>query len=164
MLHKSMVDKLIDMCERHAPEIAENWYLSLQNNPRTSACRNIPKENLIRHAVELYRSIDDMYLSDDCFRAVGQNMDVNGLTDTFFARGVPLEQAQYAMTLLRRHIWLYADQQLIFNPSAMDMALAVASINRILLVFDYATYYLIKNYMAMAARGSGSHPAGKQDK
>jgi len=161
MIHKNMVDKLMDMCERHAPDIAENWYTSLMQNPRTAACQSIPKEVLIKKATDLYRSIEDMYLSEDCFKAVGQNMDVNGLTDTFVARSVPLEQAQYAMTLLRRHIWLYADQQMIFSPTAMDMHLAVDSINRVLLVFDYSTYYLIKNYLALAVQAGAKAPSIK---
>jgi hypothetical protein len=160
MLHKSMVDKLMDMCERHAPEIAENWYNSLSSNPRTTACLAIPREILIRHAVEIYRSISDMYFAKDCYEAVVQNMDITGYVDTAFARGVPLEQAQYGLTLLRRHIWLYADQQMIFTPTVIDMSLAVGSINRILLVFDYASFYVIKSYLELEARSPHSKGAG----
>jgi hypothetical protein len=56
-----MIDKLMDMCDRHAPEIAELWYKSLSTNPRTSACLVVPKEVLVKHAIEIYRSIADMY-------------------------------------------------------------------------------------------------------
>jgi hypothetical protein len=146
MVYKSMVDKLMDMCERHSSAIAEKWYKSLSTNSRTSACLAIPKDVCIKHAAEIYRSISDMYFAEDCYKAVEQNMDISGIVETFFARGVPLEQSQYAFILLRRHIWLYAQEQMIFNPSAMDMSLAVDSINRILLVFDYANYYMAKTY------------------
>ena len=154
MTYKSMVDKLMDMCERHAHEIAELWYKSLCTNPRTQACLVIPKETCIKHAVDIYKSIADMYFSDDCFTAVAQNLDISGCVDTFYSHGVPLEQVQYALTLMRRHIWLFADKQMIFNPSAMDMSLAVDSINRILLVFDYANYYVSRTYAELAARST----------
>jgi hypothetical protein len=161
MVYKSMVDKLMDMCERHAPEIAEQWYKSLSTNPRTTACKVVPKEVCIRHAVEIYQSIADMYSSEEIFKAVEQNMDISGFVDTFFARGVPLEEMLYALILLRRHIWLYADQQMIFNPSVVDMSLAVDSINRILLVFDYASFYTARTYRELSARLAQHHDTGK---
>jgi hypothetical protein len=154
MVYKSMVDKLMDMCDRHAPEIAELWYKSLSTNPRTVTCLAVPKERCIKHAVEIYKGIADMYFADDCFKAVEQTLDISGLVDTFFARGVPLEDVQYALILLRRHIWLYADAQMIFNPSVMDMSLAVDSINRILLVFDYASYFVARTYRELTVRSS----------
>lgn len=152
MINKSMIDKLMDMCDRHAPEIAELWYKSVSTNPRTSACLIIPKEVLVKHAIEIYRSIADMYFAEDCYTAVCQNLDISGFADPFYARGVPLEQVQYALTLLRRHIWLYADRLMIFNPSAVDMSLAVDSINRTLLVFDYANYFVARTYRELAER------------
>jgi hypothetical protein len=161
MEFRSMVDKLMDMCDRHAPEIAELWYKSLSTNPRTTACLVIPKEVCIRHAVNIYKSIADMYFAEDCYKAVEQTLDISGFVDTFFARGVPLEQVQYALTLLRRHIWLYADAQLIFNPSVADMSLALDSINRILLVFDYANYYVSKTYRELAAKSPQNPPVAK---
>jgi hypothetical protein len=158
MIPKSMVDKLMDMCDRHAPNIAELWYKSLSTNPRTTSCLVVPKEVCIRHAKEIYKSIADMYFADDCFRAVEQMLDISGFVDTFYARGVPLEQVQYALILLRRHIWLYADAQLIFNPSVVDMTLALDSINRILLVFDYASYYLARTYRELAVTSQHEAP------
>jgi hypothetical protein len=161
MVYKSMVDKLMDMCEHHAPEIAELWYKSLSTNPRTTACLVVPKAVCIRHAKEIYQSIADMYFADDCFKAVEQNLDISGFVDSFYARGVPLEQVQYALILLRRHIWLFADSQLIFNPSVVDMTLALDSINRILLVFDYASYYLARTYRELSARALQNPPVLK---
>ncbi len=158
-MYRSMVDKLMDMCDRHAPDIAEIWYRSLSTNPRTSACLVIPKEIHIRHAVNTYKSIADMYFAEDCSRAVEQTLDISGIVDTYFARGVPLEQAQYALILMRRHIWLYADAQLIFDPSGADMYLAVDSINRILLVFDYAIYYFSKAYRELGSKASHDLPS-----
>jgi hypothetical protein len=158
MVYKSMIDKLMDMCDRHAPEIAELWYKSLSTNPRTQTCLVVPKEVCIKHAIEIYKGIADMYFADDCFKAVEQTLDISGLVDTFFARGVPLEDVQYALILLRRHIWLYADAQMIFNPSVMDMSLAVDSINRILLVFDYASYYVARTYRELTARSLNIPP------
>jgi hypothetical protein len=151
---KSMVDKLMDMCETHAHSIADQWYQALSTNARTTACLSIPKEVCLKHAANFYKSISDMYQAEDCFKAVEQNLEMNGFVDVFFARSVPLEQVQYALILLRRHIWIYADRQMLFNPSAMDMHLAVDSINRILLVFDYATFIVTRTYREMEEKAS----------
>ncbi|HSW58401.1 MAG TPA: hypothetical protein VLH15_08375 [Dehalococcoidales bacterium] len=151
-MQSSMVDKLMDMCDKHSGSIAEIWYKSLTTNPRTKACNAIPKEVCLRQAADIYKSIADVYFAEDGYKAMGQILDISGFVDTYFARGVPLEQTLYALILLRRHIWLFADAQLIFNPSVADMALAIDSINRILLVFDYATHYVCKTYLELAAK------------
>jgi hypothetical protein len=157
-----MVDKLMDMCERHADDLADMWYKSLMNNSRTEACRSIPKEVCLRYANQIYSSIADMYFAEDCYKAVAQVFDISGIVDIFYARGIPLEQALYSLILMKRHIWLYADSQMLFNPSAADMTLALDSINRILLVFDYATYYITQTYQKMAAKAAHHHNPEKK--
>jgi hypothetical protein len=154
MLNRTMVDKLMDMCENHSHAIAEQWYQALSTNVRTSATLAIPKEVCLKHATNFYKSISDMYLAEDAFKAVEQNLELNGFVDMFFARAVPLEQVIYTLVLLRRHIWIYADKQMIFSPSVMDMTLAIDSINRILLVFDYANFIVVRSYRELAANAT----------
>ena len=156
-MNSAMIDKLMDVCTRHSDEIAEQWYKSLSTNLRTKACLAVPKEACLRHASGIYRSIADMYFAQDCCQAVERTLDVSGFVDTFYARGVPLEQVLYALILLRRRIWLYADSQLIFNLSVPDMASTLESINRILTVFDYASFYVARTYNENGARAP--HPA-----
>jgi hypothetical protein len=62
-----------------------------------------------------------------------------------YAEGIPLHEAIYAMILMRRHIWLFAEYQELFT-SALDMYGAIQVINRTVLITDYATYITAQEY------------------
>lgn len=147
-------DKLMGMCEQHADQIADLWYKALITNSRTPAFAAASREGCLRHAVNIYQNITRMYSADDCYQAVRHVLDVGGFVEDFYARSVPLEEVIYALVLLRRHIWLYADSQALFSPSIVDMYNAVDSINRICLVFDYAFYIVANKYGELSGRGS----------
>jgi hypothetical protein len=93
-----------------------------------------------------------MYFADNCFETVEHTLDVSGFAEDFFARGIPLEEVLYAVVLLRRHLWLYADSQAVFSSSVMDMYNALDSINRVTLVFDYVLFVTARKYGEMAAK------------
>ncbi len=155
-MQKSMIDRLMDMCDERAPEIAELWFKALSSNPRSNSCCIMPKEGLTRHAVNIYHNLAKMYFADDCYGAVEHMLDVSGFAEDFFARGIPLEDVIYALVLLRRYIWLYADSQAIFRPDAVDLWAAVQSINRTILIFDYASHVTINQYRDLAAKQAKS--------
>jgi hypothetical protein len=151
---KVLTDRLMDMSQRHAEEMAEIWYKSLSTNQRTKSFLAMPKAACMRHAVTIYKSLADMYFAEDCFKAVENILDVSGFAEDFYARGIPLEEVFYALVLLRRHIWLFAESEAIFNDT--DMYNALDGINRVLLVFDYAGYIVARKYREFAARASRS--------
>ena len=68
-----------------------------------------------------------------------------------FAEGLPLHEALYALILMRRHIWLYAEFQAIFI-TAVEQHQAVESLTRTILMFDYATYVLAERYEELMRR------------
>jgi hypothetical protein len=150
-VERALADRLMDMCAREAGQIAELWYKSLSSNPRTRSYRSMPKEGCLRHAVSIYRNLGQMYFADDCYKAVDHTMDVYGFAEDNFARGIPLTEVIYSLILLRRHIWLYAESQALYSTSS-DMVQAVDSINRVLLIFDYATYNVSWKYKEILGR------------
>ena len=62
--------------------------------------------------------------------------------------GVPMDQAVYALILLRRHIWLYAEFQTIFS-TGIEQRQALDTLNRTILLFDHATYEVTKEYQRL---------------
>jgi hypothetical protein len=150
-MRAAIIDKLMDFCEQNAAQIAEQWYKSLSTNPRTTNCLKLSKDGCIRHAMNIYRNMKEMFFAKDCYKAVEHILDVGGFVEDFFARGIPPEEVVYALILMRRHIWLYADSQALFNLDTNDMYNAVACTTRVLLVFDYATYLVVKKYPVLAA-------------
>ena len=56
------------------------------------------------------------------------------------------------MVLMRRHIWLYAEFQAIFV-SAVEHQQAAESLNRTILMFDYAIYVITEKYQFLIQSG-----------
>jgi len=146
MMQRSMIDKLMEMSNRHAADMAELRYKSLSTNPRTVSCLTLPKQFCIFQATTLYSSLESMYQADDCYSEVEKLMNKLDIASELYKRGVPIEDALYALILLRRRIWLYADSQAVFNTSPNDMYNCIESINRVLLIFDYITYIFSRKY------------------
>jgi hypothetical protein len=65
-----------------------------------------------------------------------------------FAMGIPMDEAVYALILLRRHIWLYAEFQTIFS-AGIDQRQALDTLSRTILLFDYAAYEVTKEYQEL---------------
>jgi hypothetical protein len=150
-MHKAMVDRFIEFAEHHAETIAEEWYKAIISSERTKSFRHLAKETCVRQAISFCKNIKNMYFAENCFETVASFLDGQGIIENYFARGVPLEEVIYSFILLRRHIWLQADLQALFNPVLIDMYQALESNNRVILVFDYATYITVQKYRQITA-------------
>ena len=64
---------------------------------------------------------------------------------TCFESGIPLHEAIYALNMMRRHMWLYAEFQAIFI-NAIEHHQAIDSVMRIMLLIDYAVYEITQYY------------------
>lgn len=136
-----VADRLLDLAERHAEDIAKRWLRAVKVNPRTPSYHAIPEEKLLPQGASFYRNLKRMYLSEKPYRDVW--LYFTKFAEDRHAEGVPLREAIYALIMLRRHLWLYAEFQALFM-SAMEMHQAVDSINRVILIFDYGMYILVE--------------------
>ncbi len=142
--------KLADLAESNAEAIAREWIKSVQKNPLTPYYHDRPSEKLVPQAVRFYQN----------FRKIFTELKPIEAADEFFTRyardrhsdGVPLHEAVYALILMRRQLWLYAEFQAVFT-SAMEKHQAMESLNRTILVFDYAMYFIAKYYHEMTKQG-----------
>lgn len=148
-MRRPLADRLIDMCIRHADEIAGSWYNNLISNSRTHSYKAIPRETCLRHAVSIYKNLGKMYLTENPYQAVQESLDIAGFTEDQFARGIPLEEIVYAVILMRREVWFQSEQRSLFN-APEDLYELVVSINRVLLLFDYTTYIVVEKYRQMS--------------
>jgi hypothetical protein len=71
-----------------------------------------------------------------------------------YAMGILMDEAVYALILLRRHIWLYAEFQTIFS-SGIDQRQALDTLSRTILLFDYAAYEVTKEYQELMKKEKG---------
>ena len=140
---RSYATKLIEITEKHAEAIARQWYNNIKMNPKTPYYHTMPEGKAIQQAMNFYSRVGKLFLSDNPFEDA-HILFAKLAEDSYVAR-IPLPQAIYALTLMRRHMWLYAEFQATFM-TAVEHHHAAESLNRTILMFDYATYVLALKY------------------
>jgi hypothetical protein len=143
---KVFATRLIDITELKAPEIAEQWYTDVKKNPRTPFYHKLSEDEAIPQATDFYRHFRSLFMAEKPYE-MAQQVFSRYAVDRF-AEGVPLPEAIYALTLMRRHIWLYAEFQAIFT-STIERQVVVESLNRTILMFDYATHVITQKYQEL---------------
>ncbi len=145
-----LVDKLLDLSKNHARTIAEQWYKALVTNPRTISFRKLSRDELISMVESFYFHLKDLYFVENPYPQVQKYFETTEYIEYTHGNGIPLHENIYALIMMRRQIWLYADSQAVFNTS-LDMWQGVQSINRTLLLFDYAIINLAQKYAELEA-------------
>ena len=143
---KSLVNKLIDTTRYNSEEISKQWSRAISTNPRTPSYHAIPEEDLVAQAVDFYRNLRAIYYSEKPYEEV-----MNFFTHYAEERcreGIPLHESIYALIMMRRHLWLYADFQKPFL-TGLDKEHAVEAINRTIRIFDHGIYIVSKKYFEL---------------
>jgi hypothetical protein len=149
MQNQALVDKLLDLSKNHADEIAELWHKAIIINPRTTSYCSLDKSALIKIAASFYRNLKELYFSEDAYAGVHHFLNTNHFAEYMYDRHVPLCEAVYALIIMRRYIWLHAETQAILYNSPLEMYQALESVNRTILLFDYAIYIITQRYDEM---------------
>ena len=147
---KTYAIKYLELAEKHAEKIAARWLKDVKNNVKTPTYKNLDEEAIIHQCVRFYQNFSKMFLdekiTDDVlryFRSYAQES---------YAMGIPANETIYALILMRRHIWLYAEFQAIFS-SGIDQRQALDTLGRTILLFDYASYEVTKEYQELMKKG-----------
>jgi hypothetical protein len=146
---KTYATKLVDFIETKSEEIAGQWAADVRKNSRTPSYRDLPEEKVIPHAIFFYTHFRQMFFTKDPFDTA----------KGFFARyaeeryreKIPLQEALYALILMRRHLWLYAEFRTAYETS-VDLHQMAEGLNRTILMFDYATYQITEKYQELVSR------------
>lgn len=138
--------KLVALVESHAEAIAEQWARDVKKNSRTSSYRNIPDDILVPMAIRFYDNFTQMFYTEK--PAEISRPYFSQYAEEHYRQNIPLGEALYALILMRRHIWLYAEFQTIFI-SAVEQKQAVDSLVRTILMFDYAITFISQRYQEL---------------
>jgi hypothetical protein len=139
----SAAKKLIDVTEHNAEKIAKQWFGDVKKNPKTPAYHDLPENKAIPMAVEFYQRFRIIFDAEKPFEEAKKIFVV--YADECYTKEIPLQEAIYALTLMRRHMWLFADFQALFT-TAIEQRQAIESLNRTILLFDYAIYVITQRY------------------
>ncbi len=139
----SFSDKLINITSQNKEEMARRWARDVRTNRRTTSFQKLSEEECTELAVDYYIKLKDMYFDVPPYPEVDKFF--SRYAEKFFKMNIPLHEAVYALIMMRRHMWLYADFQAPFL-TGMDHHQAVETINRTIRIFDHGIYIFIKKY------------------
>lgn len=145
-MRRPIADRMLDLCEFNAHQIAERWYADVIDSSRTPSYHAVPEQRAIFHAVSLYESLKDFYFSDDPYQAILGFMRRKKYAELLHDDGIPIHEAVYSLIMMRRHIWLFSELHAVYSDTAVEMHQALESVNRVVLLFDYIIYILAQLY------------------
>jgi hypothetical protein len=135
--------KLIETVEYKAQEIAEQWYKNVKINPKTPVFHAMPRAEAIELALLFYSNYRKLFATDKPFEEA--HVLFTKYARDFYNRRIPLPQAIYSLILMRRHMWLIAEYEAVFE-TAVEQRHALENQSRMILMFDYAKYVVILTY------------------
>jgi hypothetical protein len=138
--------KLIDLIELKAENIAKQWATDVMKHNRTPSYSSLPQDRVIERGVKFYRLFRQMSLADNSYEAA-KTFSLRYAQECHRDK-IPLHEAIYALILLRRNLWLYAEFQGVFV-TALEKQQAVESLNRTILMYDYVSYQVIEKYQEL---------------
>ena len=144
---RAFEDKLVDMTRYHSEEVSREWARAVRSNPRTPSYHSIPEDLCVRQAVDFYRNLRRMYVSEKPYEEVREYF--RKYAEDRYAEGIPVHEAVYAIIMMKRHIWLFADFQRPFL-AGLDKQQAIGAINQTIRVFDHGIYYVVQKYSEMS--------------
>jgi tetratricopeptide (TPR) repeat protein len=142
-MYIAYADKLLNFTEQHAQEIAKQWTKALMSNPKTTAYKKVREFKLVNQGESFYKSLKRLYFEQNMYDVAMAYF--SKFAEEQFYENIPLDEAIYAVMLLRRQMWLFAEFQVLFT-SALDQYQASDGINRTVLLTDYGIIAMVRKY------------------
>jgi hypothetical protein len=140
--------KLIDLIELKAENIAKQWADDVMKHNRTPSYHSLPKDMVIAQGINFYRLFRRMSLAENPYEEAKTFSWI--YAENLYRKKIPLQEAIYALMLMRRNLWLYAEFQGTFV-TALEKQQAVESLNRTILMFDYVSYQVTEKYQELTS-------------
>ncbi len=142
MLHL-ISDRLVELVQKHSDVIVKRWTKRLLDDPETAS---FSKENLKyveSKAKNILKELGIWVSYDTTKEEVGRLYANEGIE--FFKMGIPLCEVHRAMFVLRRTLWLFVQNESVFN-SSFELHQMTELSDRVILFFDRAEFYIIRGY------------------
>ena len=140
---KAFSAKLVDLTQKNTEEIARQWSKDVRTNPKTVNYHGKTEDKIIRQAREFYNDFQMMFFNESPYEQAKEIFQK--YAEERFREGIPIHEALYALILMRRHMWLYAEFQALFN-NEIEHKQAVESLSRTILMLDYIIYVVSRKY------------------
>lgn len=138
--------KLIDLIESKSENIASQWADDVMKHKRTPSYHHLSRQMVIEQGIDFYKLFRRMSMAENPYEEA--KTFSWRYAKNFYGAKIPLQEAIYALMLLRRNLWLYAEFQGTFF-TALEKQQAVESLNRTILMFDYVSYQVTEKYQEL---------------
>ena len=142
-MYIAYADKLLNFTEQHATEISKQWAKALQSNPKTASYRKVREFKLVNQGESFYKNLKKLYFEKQASEM--STVYFSNFAQEQFYENIPLDEAIYALMMLRRQMLLFAEFQVLFT-LALDQYQASDSINRTVLLTDYGIIAIVNKY------------------
>lgn len=143
-----LFNRFVKLVEDNHQAITEAFMNDLLKNADTDAYRSMDRAEIYEASDTVYRDLSTWIAKsypkeriEERYLRIGKDR---------FDGGVPFAQVQKAMTLQKRHLWLFVMDKLYDDATAYREALELN--NRVVLYFDRATFYMLKAYQRELGR------------
>jgi hypothetical protein len=140
---KAFTTKLIDLTQKNADTIARQWAKDVKTNAKTYTYHEASEDKIILQAKNFYSNFQMMFFHESPYEQAEEIFEQ--YAEERYRDGIPLHEALYALILMRRHMWLYAEFQAMFN-TEVEHRQAVGSLSRSILMFDYIIYVVARKF------------------
>lgn len=140
---KMFVDKLIDLTRYHSEQISKDWANVIRTNSRTPSYHSMPEDICALQARGFYKNLRQIFFSEKPYKEINEYF--KRYAKERYDEGIPLHEAVYALIVMRRQLWLFADFQGPFL-TGLNKDQVVDTINRTIRIFDHGIYIIIKEY------------------
>lgn len=136
-------DKLVELVEKHHKVIVKRWSNRLAADPTTSSFNQKNIEYIETKASALLENLGKWVSYDTTKEEIGKRYAKEGAD--YFNMKIPLCEAIRALYTLRRTLWLFVENESLFD-SAFQLHQMKELSDRVILFFDRVEYYAIRGY------------------
>lgn len=137
-------EKMVSKVKENADVLAGRLVNELLNREETKSYRKLNRNSLYERIFGVFNNLD-AWLSGDKNKGEIRN-HYSTLARKRFHEGIPLDELLMAFMLIKRHLWIYVQEQHFFD-STFVCNQALEFNNRVVLFFDKASYFSTKGYL-----------------
>lgn len=153
-MERMISHKLVKLVEDNADQIARKWCNVVKSHPATPAYHSLSDRECLYQAESIYRRLG--HLVDYKTPKEELNQYLIGFAEKRLDESLPLSDVIYALILMRRHLWLFAEEEAMGEYDALGLHRALEFNNRVILIFDRAIHIAAQRYEKKVKSGIGA--------
>ena len=143
-MKKIISDKFVKLIEDNAEQVAQKWCSVVKAHAATPTYRSLSDKECLYQAESIYRQLGHLLNYETPREELNQYL--TGFAESRLDEGLPLSEVIYALILMRRHLWITAEQEAMGEYDALGLHRALEFNNRVILIFDRAMHIAAQRY------------------